>query len=78
MYSESPIRVTLPIDLERARKQGKAKAASTKRPASGGSATTKAEAKTKTRPQAKPPASQPRNAERKTAALGNLLFPDGL
>lgn len=76
MYSESPIRVTLPIDLERARKQGKAKAASTKRPASGSSATTKAEAKT--RPQGKPPASQPRNAERKTAALGNLLFPDGL
>ncbi len=78
MYSESPIRVTLPIDLERARKQGKAKAASTKRQASANSGAPKAEAMRKTKPQGKLPARPPRTAERKTAALGNLLFPEGL
>lgn len=78
VYSETPIRVTLPIDVERARRQAKVKAAPTKRAAASTSTQEEGGPEPKAKPQRKPRAAADRVGERKPTELGNLLFPDGL
>ncbi len=73
MFSEA-IRIDLPIDLDRARKQGKTTGAvrAKRPPAEAKPASTK---KSQSQRAKEPPLPPP---ERKTAPLANVLFPDGL